>query len=339
MTGLATLFLDPGPMIALAAGIFIASAGLFMVLADVVFGGTARRRRQRLETVATRWSAASDGPAAPTQSLRQDTALSSVPGLDRLLRQVLPRPEALRRRLIRTGLKMTLGAYLLSTVTLMAALTTLIAFGFGFPLWLAVVCGISFGCLLSYLVVGRIIARRESKFIELLPEAIDLMVRGLKSGLPIAETIAIVGGEMRDPVGQEFRLIAQSIRLGETVETAVIGAVERIDLPELKFFATALSVQRETGGNLAETLANLSDILRKRRQMKLKVRAMSSEARYSAMIIGSLPFIMFGIIYAMSPDYAMVLFNDPRGMIVVGIALFLMAIGVGVMMKMVRFEI
>ncbi len=339
MTELATLFLDPGPMIALAAGIFIASACLFMVLADVVFGGTARRRRQRLETVGARWSAASDGRTAPSQGLRRDTTLSEVPGLDRLLRQVLPRPEALRRRLTRTGRKMTLGAFLLSTLTLIAALTTLFAFGFGLPFWLAVIGGFCFGGLLSHLVVGRIIARRESKFIELLPEAIDLMVRGLKSGLPIAETIAVVGGEMRDPVGQEFRMIAQSIRLGETVEAAVIEAVERMDLPELKFFATALSVQRETGGNLAETLANLANILRKRRQMKLKVRAMSSEARYSAMIIGSLPFIMFGIIYAMSPDYAMVLFTDPRGLIVVGIGLCLMAIGFGVMMKMVRFEI
>ncbi len=339
MTGLAGQILDPGPMIALAAGIFVVSICLFMVLTDVVFGGAARRRRQRLETVGARWSAASDGSSAPIRRLRRDTTLSAVPGLDRLLRRVLPRPEVLRRRLTRTGLKMTLGAYLLATVTLMAALTMLIAYGFGLPFGLAVIGGVSFGGLLSHLVIGRIIARRENKFIDLLPEAIDLMVRGLKSGLPIAETIAVVGGEMRDPVGQEFRMIAQSIRLGETVETAVIEAVERIDLPELKFFATALSVQRETGGNLAETLANLADILRKRRQMKLKVRAMSSEARYSAMIIGSLPFIMFGIIYAMSPDYAMVLFTDPRGMIVVGIALFLMAIGVGVMMKMVRFEI
>jgi len=339
MTELMMLLLDPGPMTALAAGIFVTCAGLFMVLADVAFGGPARRRRQRLETVGGRWSGARHRQTTPTQSLRRDTTLSAVPGLDRLLRRLLPRPEALRRRLIRTGYKITPGGYVLCTATLIAALTTLGVFGVGFPVGLALLGGLGVGVLLPHLVVGHSIARRQSKFIALLPEAIDLMVRGLKSGLPIAETIAVVGNEMRDPVGEEFRMIAQSIRLGESVESAVIEAVQRIDLPELKFFATALSVQRETGGNLAETLANLSDILRKRRQMKLKVRAMSSEARYSAMIIGALPFIMFGIIYALSPEYAMILFTDPRGTIVVGIALVLMAIGVGVMMKMVRFEI
>lgn len=339
MSELMMPFLSPGPMTALVAGIFVACAGLFMVFAEVAFGGPARRRRRRLETVAGRWSGVGDRQTVPTQRLRRDMTLSAVPGLDRLLRRVLPRPEALRLRLIRTGHKMTPGGYVLCTVTLIAALMTLGIFGVGLPAGLAVIGGIGIGVLLPHLVVGFIIARRQNKFIALLPEAIDLMVRGLKSGLPIAETIIVVGNEMRDPVGQEFRMIAQSIRLGDTVESAVIEAVERMDLPELKFFATALSVQRETGGNLAETLANLSDILRKRRQMKLKVRAMSSEARYSAMIIGALPFIMFGIIYALSPDYAMTLFTDPRGTIVVAIALVLMAIGVGIMMKMVRFEI
>ena len=115
MTELAMLSLDPGPMAALAAGIFVACTCLFMVLANVVFGGPARRRRQRLETVSARWSAAGNGQTAPTQRLRRDTTLSAVPGLDRLLRRVLPRPEALRRRLIRTGYKMTPGSYLLST--------------------------------------------------------------------------------------------------------------------------------------------------------------------------------------------------------------------------------
>ena len=102
---------------------------------------------------------------------------------------------------------------------------------------------------------------------------------------------------------------------------------------------TALSVQRETGGNLTETLGNLSDVLRKRRQMKLKVKAMSSEARASAMIIGSLPFVMFGLIYVVNPDYIMKLFIDPRGMILIGIGLGLMAVGSLVMIKMVKFEI
>ena len=138
-------------------------------------------------------------------------------------------------------------------------------------------------------------------------------------------------------------LITTSHNLG----TRLRSALDRIEgaeahgtyAKELSFFVTALSVQRETGGNLTETLENLADVLRKRRQMKLKVRAMSSEARASAMIIGSLPFIMFVLIYLVNQRYIMMLFNDPRGMVITGIGLGLMVVGGIIMAKMVRFEI
>jgi tight adherence protein B len=116
-------------------------------------------------------------------------------------------------------------------------------------------------------------------------------------------------------------------------------AVKRIDLPDFKFFVVSLSVQRETGGNLAETLENLSNILRQRRQMKLKIKAMSSEARASAMILGALPFLMFSIMLLINSEYVMTLFTDPRGLIMVGFGLACLALGVGIMWKMVRFEI
>ncbi len=112
-----------------------------------------------------------------------------------------------------------------------------------------------------------------------------------------------------------------------------------LDTPEFKFFVVSLSIQRETGGNLAETLANLSDILRRRRQMRLKIKAMSSEARASAMILGSLPFLMFGVIYLLNPDYESTLFVDPRGRMMLAAGLAMMALGIAVMRKMVRFEV
>jgi tight adherence protein B len=144
---------------------------------------------------------------------------------------------------------------------------------------------------------------------------------------------------MADPVGREFRLITDAIKFGTTLEKALWDASDRLGIQEFKFFVISLSVQKETGGNLGETLANLSDILRRRHQMKLKIKAMSSEARASAMILGSLPFIMFGIIFLLNTDYAMDLFTDPRGRAMLVAVLLIMGMGILVMRKMVRFEI
>ncbi|MEQ9360328.1 MAG: type II secretion system F family protein, partial [Rhodospirillales bacterium] len=129
------------------------------------------------------------------------------------------------------------------------------------------------------------------------------------------------------------------VKFGAKINDALWATAHRLDIPEFKFFVVSLSVQQETGGNLAETLANLSDILRRRRQMKLKIKAMSSEAKASAMILGSLPFVMFCIIYLMNPDYESLLFTDPRGRLILGGGLVAMAMGVFVMSRMVRFEI
>ena len=161
----------------------------------------------------------------------------------------------------------------------------------------------------------------------------------MKSDPSVPESIRIVGQESTVPVGKEFALIADRVKFGETLEEALWDAVKRIDLPDFKFFVVSLAVQRETGGNLAETLENLFDILRRRRQMKLKIKAMSSEARASAMILGSLPFVMFGILAAINGGYVMTLFEDPRGLMMVGFAFTCLGLGVGIMWKMVRFEI
>ena len=145
--------------------------------------------------------------------------------------------------------------------------------------------------------------------------------------------------ERHGPVGAEFRLISDGIKFGKSMEDALWETARRLDTAEFKFFVISLSVQRETGGNLSEALGNLSDILRRRRQMKLKIKAMSSEAKASAMILGSLPFIMFGIIFALNPEYEMELFTDPRGQVMLGFGVGIMSVGIAIMSKMVKFEI
>ena len=165
------------------------------------------------------------------------------------------------------------------------------------------------------------------------------MVRGLKAGLPVTETMIVVGREVADPVGEEFRRVSDQVRLGQAIEDALWAAGKRLDSAEFNFLVITLSVQRETGVNLAETLENLDDILRKRQQMRLKVKAMSSEAVASAGIIGSLPFVMSGLMFLVSHDYIMTLFRNDLGLMMLAGAGTSLAIGILVMVKMVSFDI
>jgi tight adherence protein B len=165
------------------------------------------------------------------------------------------------------------------------------------------------------------------------------MVRGLRSGLPITETLGIVATEIGGPVGLEFRAVSDKMKIGRTMEVALQETSDRLGTAEFQFFVITLAIQRETGGNLAETLSNLADVLRKRAQMKLKIRAMSSESKASAYIVGSLPFIVFTLVYMINPHYMGGFFTDQR-LIVAGLGgLCWMSIGAFIMAKMVNFEI
>jgi tight adherence protein B len=189
------------------------------------------------------------------------------------------------------------------------------------------------------MVVGNLISKRIGAFNTKFPDAIELMVRGLRSGLPISETLGVVAQEISGPIGVEFRAVVDRIRIGKSMDVSLQQTADKMGTPEIQFFCITLAIQRETGGNLAETLSNLSEVLRKRAQMKLKIRAMSSESKASAYIIGSLPFIVFGLIYYISPSYMGEFFKDQR-LMALGIGgICWMGIGAGVMAKMISFEI
>ena len=146
------------------------------------------------------------------------------------------------------------------------------------------------------------IKRRLAKFNSNFPDAIELMVRGLRSGLPITETLGIVATRnSRARSGSSSAWSSDKMKIGRTMEAALQDTADRLGTAEFQFFVITLAIQRETGGNLAETLSNLADVLRKRAQMKLKIRAMSSESKASAYIVGSLPFIVFGLVYMINP--------------------------------------
>ncbi len=328
----------------MSAGVMILFAGISLALCAIAlaFGGSGTQSRLRKRAAGmspgSGKRASKRGGAAGAGSLKRNQGRSWTAAED-LAKRYLPRQTAIRDRLQRTGKTITIGTYALICVGL-----GVLVFGAawllgGLPPLLASLAGLIAGVAVPHMAIGFLGARRKKKFLKILPDAIDLIVRGLKSGLPVTESIAAVGAEMADPVGTEFRRISDSVRFGQQLEMAVWDTAKRMDTPEFNFFVISMSIQRETGGNLAEALGNLSDILRGRQQMALKIKAMSSEARASAYILGSLPFIMFTVVYMISPGYAGQLFTDPRGMILVGAGVTSMLIGIAVMIKMVRFEV
>jgi len=251
---------------------------------------------------------------------------------------LIPKPALMRKRLEMTGKDISLGKYAIVCLAITIAVLAAILVK-GAPILLGLLLGLLLGVGLPHFVIGKMIQRRVKKFTSNFPDAIELMVRGLRSGLPITETLGIVGTEIPGPVGVEFRMVSDKMKIGRTMEAALQDTSDRLGTPEFQFFVITLAIQRETGGNLAETLSNLADVLRKRAQMRLKIRAMSSESKASAYIVGALPFIVFGLVWMINPKYMGGFFTDERLMVAGLGGMVWMGIGALIMAKMVNFEI
>ncbi|MGD9637492.1 MAG: type II secretion system F family protein [Alphaproteobacteria bacterium] len=180
--------------------------------------------------------------------------------------------------------------------------------------------------------------KRQKAFTSNFADAIDIIVRGIRSGLPVGECIKMIGKEMPDPVGQEFRLIVEGQKIGLTINEIMQRALERMPTDDFRFFSVVITIQQQTGGNLAETLEKLSDVLRGRKKMKDKIQALSSEAKASAMIIGSLPFFMIVILKIIAPDYVGILFEETIGHVMLICGAIWMIIGTLVMKNMINFD-
>jgi tight adherence protein B len=202
------------------------------------------------------------------------------------------------------------------------ALFAAFAVGFGFPRWF----------------LGFTISRRKNAFTKEFANAIDVIVRGVKSGLPLNECLKIISTETPDPVGPEFKNIIEGQKVGVPLEDSLRRMYERMPIPEVNFFQIVLTIQQKTGGNLAETLTNLSNVLRDRKRLHGKIRALSSEAKASAMIIGALPVIVMILVWLTTPSYIELLFTERMGNIMLVCCVFWMSIGVGVMKKMINFK-
>jgi tight adherence protein B len=309
---------------------------LFLGLADLILGQN-RKMKKRIAHLRQRMGAELPDIARQESVLRENKTAS--PGLDKVVKRFLPSAEVLNQRLARAGLVMGPGSFIGIAVVLGLFAAVMLNGFFGFGPAVSILGGIGIGLGFVHLVIDILIARRSAAFSKTFPDALDLIVRAVKSGLPVSEGITIISNEMEGPVRDEFANISEAMKIGETMDSALWETAKRLENAEFNFFVISLVVQSETGGNLAETLSNLSDILRQRKQMKLKVNALASEARASAYILGCLPFFMVAILEVMSPGYTEPLYTDPTGIKLTIGALISISIGALIMFKMVRFEV
>ncbi|HEY0439491.1 MAG TPA: type II secretion system F family protein [Xanthobacteraceae bacterium] len=196
------------------------------------------------------------------------------------------------------------------------------AAGFGLPRW-----------LLAFLK-----KRRENRFLNVFPDAVDVIVRGIKAGLPLLDCLKMIATEASEPVRSEFRAIIETQTIGLPLGEACVKLYERVPLPEANFFGIVISIQQKAGGNLSEALGNLSRVLRERKKMKAKINAMSMEAKASAMIIAALPICVMLLVYITSPTYIALLWTEPLGRMMLACSAIWMSMGVFVMKKMINFD-
>jgi tight adherence protein B len=293
-----------------------------------------KKTEQRMADVAR-----SEATARPAQRTAQKPRREQV---ESTLKQIEERRKKAKRpplsvRLMQAGLDWSKRRYMITSVVLgfvvflgslaagmglLVALAFGFAAGFGVPTW-----------LLSFLK-----KRREAKFLAAFPDAVDVIVRGIKAGLPLLDSMKLIAVDAVEPVRSEFRTIIETQTIGMPLGEAVLKLYERMPVAEANFFGIVVSIQQRAGGNLSEALGNLSRVLRDRKKMKAKIQAMSMEAKASAAIIGSLPIAVMSLVYLTSPAYITLLFTEPLGRIMLVCCGVWMTIGIFVMRKMINFD-
>lgn len=268
---------------------------------------------------------------------RRKTVQDSLKDLEEKQRAKHDKKVTLKKLLQQAGLNITVQQfYFLSVVFAILVALALLITGAS----MLVVTGGFFIALfgLPRWVVGFIRKRRFKAFLEEFPNSVDVIVRGVKAGLPLNDCLGIIARESKEPVASEFSKVVESQQMGMTMGEAIQKLYTNIPLPEVNFFTIVISIQQQAGGNLSEALGNLSNVLRDRKKLQGKIKAMSSEAKASAGIIGSLPFVVMLLVYLTTPDYILLLFTDSTGnLILLGAAVW-MSVGVMVMRTMINFD-
>lgn len=319
---------------------------LAAILAFITIGGlgwalvggddSSSQALKRAETLAGRKSAASSKTAAVanTPEARRKQIMTQLQEAERRERKARMSMSA---KLAHAGLSLKVQTfYIICGVLGVLALGLTLLFGMNIVIALGISLIVSIG--LPRWIIGFLAKKRMAKFSLEFPNAVDVIVRGIKSGLPVHECFKIIARESPAPLGPEFQRLVEGLGVGMTLEQSLERMYARIPTPELRFFTIVIAIQQKTGGNLAEALGNLSTVLRARRMMGEKIKALSSEAIASAGIIGSLPPTVMALVSLTTPSYMGVLFTDPRGNFVLLIAVMLMSLGIFVMKRMISFK-
>lgn len=323
------------------AFIGLAALGFGGIIYALMFNTISNETRQaeRLSSIKQRDKKQQNNAAARLQEAakRRKTVQDSLKELEDKTKSKHQKKLTLKKMLVQAGLKITVQHFymfsLLAGIVMAAG-----AFISGFNLY--VVGGVffvgTFGLPRWFVSYKR--KKRFKAFMKEFPNAVDVIVRGVKAGLPLNDCLAIIARESKDPVGPEFRKIVEAQQMGMSMSDAIGKLYENIPLSEANFFGIVIAIQQSAGGNLSEALGNLSNVLRDRKKLDEKIKAMSAEAKASAGIIGSLPFCVTGLVYLTTPDYITLLFTHPTGHMIIGGSLIWMSMGVMVMKKMINFD-
>ena len=312
-------------------------AGAFAFAPTLLGGGRADKRVKALKGDQQRGKQAS--AADRLQKKKQERRKSLQQLLDDEKNKNKARTSAnLQQRIFQSGVKMTKGAYIRNCV-IVGAVTFVIMFFIDVPPIFALVFGSAAGYLIPRWHLKRRTNKFQAKFLEEFPNAIEAIVRGVRSGLPLNDSIRVVADDAKEPVKSEFSRILDQQAVGKSIGESVGVLFERLPIPEVNFFVVVITVQQQAGGNLSEALGNLANVLRERKKMKAKVKALASEANASAMIIGSLPFLVGGLVSLVSPAYMTPLFATDIGKLWLAVAAAMMSMGIFVMRKMVKFDV
>lgn len=296
---------------------------------------------RRIDQIQTRGPVAAEaGSRVVDAAKRRKSVQETLKELDEKQRAKLKKSKSppISLRLQQAGLSWDRRQFLLFSVGSGVGFAAL-AFFLGAPLYAVAAFGFAGALGFPRWVISFLRKRRTKKFLDEFANAMDVIVRGVKAGLPLNDCLRIIAAEAADPVRTEFKHIVEAQTLGVTVSDACARLPERVPVPEASFFAIVIAIQQKAGGNLSEALGNLSRVLRERKKMFGKIKAMSMEAKASAWIIGALPIIVMGLVYLSSPDYIKLLFTDPKGHLILGASAIWMFLGIMVMRKMINFDV
>lgn len=323
------------PLILALLGVLSVGALGFAFAPGLLGSGRADKRRKALkgDYQATREKISVDRSKEDRRKSIQNAVKSQAEALEKNKKKRVP----LKTKIFQSGMTIKPGSFIRNMV-IVGALVFVTCFFLGVPLIFAAVFGVAGGYVLPMWFLSFKRARYQDKFLDLLPEAIEAIVRGIKSGMPLNDSIRVVAQEVKEPVKTEFKRVLEQQAVGKTMMEAIEVIYERIPLPEVNFLVVVINVQQQSGGNLSEALSNLSVVLRNRKKIKMKIKAMSSEAKASAMIIGALPFVVAGLVTMVTPGYLTPLFTSTLGHIWLGVGFVMFLTGGFIMNRMVKFN-